>query len=444
MKGSTRRRVAWGLLDQVLASGSNFLVTIIAARSLSATDFGAFALAMAVAIVSIFLARGLASDPLATSHASDEGEQMRWAARAGASTALLVALGVAATTALVGALVGGRLGLMLVVLAVLLPGLTLQDYLRYVLIVKGRADQTFFNDLFWFLIQLPLLLVAIGLDGDATLLLLAWGGAGNLAALLGLYQARTGIGGPSTARAWLRRHRSLWPFFVLDNLVYQATTVVLVVVISLIANLAEVGGFRAAMTIYAPLAIIGRGIVGVAVPELARRRGDPRAVARVSLVLGWVLVPVSLAYAGMTLLLPDSWGRALLGESWELAAPLLLLAGVTNAVSMFTVGTVVGIRALAAGRDGLTARVVVSVLALAVATVGAVLDGAYGAMLALALSSPLQIATWWWLLVRASRRAVPVGPGEVGPGEVGPGEVGPGEVNPGDAPAPRQDAPGRP
>jgi hypothetical protein len=40
-------------------------------------------------------------------------------------------------------------------------------------------------------------------------------------------------------RPWLAQHRKLWPFFVLDNLVYQAINLVLVIVISLASTLAQ-------------------------------------------------------------------------------------------------------------------------------------------------------------------------------------------------------------
>ena len=404
MARATTRRVAWGLLDQVVSSGSNFLVTIIAATSLSASEFGAFAVAMAVAIMTVFLARGLASDPLSTAHASDEPDQLRWAVRSGAGTAVLSAVVVGVATAGLAVALGGTVGRVLLVLAATLPGLVLQDYLRFVLIVRGQAKLTFLNDLFWTVLQIGFLVLAIGLGGGAGSLLLAWAVAGNLAAVLGLWQARTWVGGPGTIRPWLRRHRDLWPFYVLDNMVYQATNLILIVVISLTTTLAQVGGFRAAMTLYAPLAIIGRGIVGVAVPELARRQGDPRAVYRASLAIAWMLTPLAVVWTVLMLLIPDSWGEAMLGDSWELAEPLIFLGGATTAVSLFTVGTVVGIRALGAGRDGLTARFVVSALVLVVSAAGAVADGAHGVLLALAWSAPFQIATWWWLLAKASRR----------------------------------------
>ncbi len=397
------RRVAWGLLDQVLASGSNFVVTILAARSLSASGFGGFALAMSVCIVTVFLVRGMASDPLSTAHASDEPARLRAAVRASGGTAVLLALVVAAGTAVAGVLIGGGLGRVLLALAVTLPGMALQDFVRYALIVDKRARDTFVNDLVWFVVQFPLIAVAIALDTGAAGLVLAWGIGGNLAAALGLLQLRTALGGPGQMRVWLRRHRDLWPFFVLDNLVYQATNLVLVVVISAVTSLAQVGGFRAAMTVYAPLAILGRGIVGVAVPELARHRDDPAAIRRGALKIAWLLTPPAVVWALLTLLIPDSAGRAFLGDSWRLAEPLLLLAGAPIVAAQFTVGTAVGIRALGAGREGLAARTLVSVVVLAAATVGAFVDGAWGVVVALAVTSPLQMLTWWWLLVHAAR-----------------------------------------
>jgi O-antigen/teichoic acid export membrane protein len=398
------RRVAWGLMDQVLSSASNFVVTIIAARSLSASAFGAFALAMVVAMMTVFLARGLASDPLATAHASDDADELAAAARAGAFTALVVCVTVGVLTAATGLVIGGTAGRVLLVMALFLPGITLQDYLRYVLIIQGRARTTFLNDLFWLVAELPAMIWVVSAGGGAALLLAAWGLTGTLACALGFVQAGTGIGHPGLVRPWLRRHRDLWPFFVLDNIVYQSTNLVVVVVISLTTSLAQVGGFRAAMTVFAPLAILGRGVVGVAVPELARRRHDPRGVERLSLLIGWVLAPTAVVWAALSLLIPDATGRAFLGDSWDLARPLLLLAGFSIAAGQFAVGTAVGIRALGAGRHGLTARMVVSVIALVAAAVGGYVDGAHGVMLTLALTAPVQVVIWWWLLVRAARR----------------------------------------
>jgi O-antigen/teichoic acid export membrane protein len=391
----------------LISSGSNVLVLILAARSLPAEGFGRFALAMTVCTVGVFLARGLASDPLATDHAGDPPEVLRAAIRAGAATALVASAVVAVPAGLIAFAIEGSTGDVVLAIAFLLPGLILQDYLRYALIVAGDARGTFFNDAFWLVVQIPLMLLTISLDGGSVWLLIAWAGGGHLAALLGLAQARTWAGRPALVRPWLADHKDLWPYYTLDNMLRQASILLVVIALSIISSVAEVGAVRGALAFYAPLAILSRGIVGVAVPELARRRDDPEKVRRASLALGFVLAPMALVVGALTLLIPDDVGRMLLGDSWRLTAPLLLLAAGPSAAAQFTSGALVGIRALGAARDGLTARVIVSVLAAGCATVGAMIDGAQGAMLVLALSAPFQIATWWGLLNKAARAPQP-------------------------------------
>lgn len=403
--GTTTHRVAWGLLDQGVAAASNLVVVLLAARSLAPAEFGVVAVALTVYAAAIFLARGVSSDPLTTAHADEARAERSAAVQAAAATSLATSLGVALVTVMVAlALGGGAARGTLLAVAVLLPGLALQDYLRFVLILEGKAKLAFVNDLFWLVCQIPFILGALWLGWGAAGLILAWGLGGNLAALLGLRQARTGVGRLRSVRPWLRRHRDLWPYFVTENLVYQATILILVVVISLSASLADVGAFRAAMLLYSPLANVGRGVLLVAVPELARRRGDPRTVRRMALLLAWLLTAFAMLWAILMPLIPDHFGRGLLGDTWPLAKPLLFLAGASAAASLFSSGAAAGIRALGAGAEGLTARTVVSILVLICASAGGIVDGAYGVMLALALSTPLQILTWWRLLVRASKR----------------------------------------
>jgi O-antigen/teichoic acid export membrane protein len=402
VSGRARGRVAWGLLDQVVSSAANFVVTVLAARALSPHQFGAFVVAMAVCLVTITLVRGLASDSLATAHSADEPAELRLAVRSALSAAIAAALLVAAIAAGVSLVAGAGLRSVLLVVAVIVPGLVAQDYLRYALIVLGRPQRTTVNDLVWGVLQVPLLLYATARHGGAAALLFAWGLAGGLCCLLGMAQAAVLPGGPRTVGRWLRRHRRLWPYFVLDNAVYQASNFGLVLVMSLATSLAQVGALRAAMTVYAPLTVIGRGLVGVAVPEIVRRRTQPRAVRRGALLISWATVPCAAVWTAGTLLLPEQAGRALFGATWPLARPLVLLTGIGVAGGLFSVGVVVGLRALAAAKEGLNARLVITALVLSGATAGAVLDGAHGVVVALALLAPVQVAVWWLLLDRAT------------------------------------------
>lgn len=397
-------RLAFGVFDQILVSLSNFLVLVLVARTVTAEAFGAFALAMEVYLVAICISRGLATDPLTSAHAADDAEGQRRATQAGGSAALMASVLMAMLTAAVGLVTPPGVGNHLFLLAVLLPGLVLQDFQRFALIVRRDAGQAFLNDLLYLVIQVPLLLAVIATGGGSVMLLLGWGVAGLIAALVGITQIGYLPASPRHGLQWLREHVSLWPYFLLDNLFIRLSSLMLFVVLAAAAGLAEVAGLRAAVTIFAPLAILGRGVVSIATPELARRRDQPRWVSRTALWLSGILVPMPLLWGIVFVLLPESVGRTLLGDSWSQAQPLLIFAAFFNASSMFATAITIGLRALGAAREGLTVRMTVTAGASGLATVGALVDGAHGAAVVLALTAPLQAIAWWRVLVRATRK----------------------------------------
>lgn len=401
-RGGTARRAAWGISDQVISAGSNLLVTILAARALSPQSFGLFALSFIIYGVVVALVRGISCDPLIARHSGEDRETLRREANAAAATALIVAVGIAAITAGVAVMAPDSARPSLLSLALVLPGLALQDCVRFVLVAQGETRKMFLNDLLWLVLELPLMAAAIALGGGAGALVFAWGVAGTVAAGLGLRQAGNGLPEPRAAWSWLSRHRTLWPYFAAENLLIQGTILVLALVVTLAASLDDVAAFRGAMLLYAPLGNLGRGVLTVLLPELARRRQDPRLVRRAGILVAWLLAALTLPWAAATALISDSVGHQILGSTWPLAEPLLLLAAAPTAASLFSVGTAAGLRAVGAGRAGLAARAFVSTVILLAASIGGILDGAHGVMVALAVTSPAQMATYWWLLNRAT------------------------------------------
>lgn len=405
--GTGRRRVAWGVADQLAASGANFLVVVLAARSLGAGAFGAFVVGLTMCMVGMVLSRGIASDVVSSVHAADPPKVLHEAQRAGLATVVTAAGLASALAVAVGLSTSGLTRDLAFVVAAVLPGVLVQDYLRIALIVSGRARGAFLNDAAWGVVQVPALLVADAMSGGAAGLLLAWGAVGTGCALAGIAQTRVLPHGPRRTLAWLRRHRGLWPYLLLDNGVAQAANLGTVLVVSLVSDLAEVGAMRVATTVFAPMIVLGRGVATVAVPEVVRRGQDPRRVRRIAVLLGCALAPLAAVGALVGLLLPQAVGEALFGDTWTAARPLLLLTSVGVAGGLFSVGIFVGLRALAAGRHGLTARIVVTSLLLLACLVGAWWNDAKGAVLLLALVTPLQVGAWWHLLRRASQSGTP-------------------------------------
>lgn len=398
------RRVAWGTGDQIVVSLSNVLVVILVARAVDPTSFGAFTVAMEGYFLALCISRGMASDPLTTTHAADSDADLALASGTGAGVALMGSLGLGVILAVIAVTLGGIAGSHLLALAILLPGLVIQDYARFALIVRRDVRGAFLNDLLYVVVEVPLLVVVTVAGQGSVALLVAWGAAAYIAAIVGLRQAGIALARPVGVREWLHRHRAVWPFYLLDNLLLRVSSLVLFAVLAIAAGFAEVAGLRAAITVFAPMAIIGRGIVSVVTPELARRRSQPDRVRRYALLLSAALTPLPLLWGVVFSVLPDGVGEALLGESWEGARSLLIYAAFFNATSMFATSLAAGLRAMNAAREGLSVRIGATVVTTGVATVAAALSGAHGAAVLLAASTPLQCAAWWVVLARATRR----------------------------------------
>lgn len=400
-----RSVAAWGVLDQVVSSGANFVFIVAVARTVSPSQFGSVALAFEVYLLTVIVARGVAGDTLLARFSGRDAPVVRAAVRASSGLSLVVAAIAAAGSAFAAMCFDSHLRGVLVALALVLPFLGLQDFVRQGLIVQGRARAAFFNDLAWAVLQLPALSVAILFTPTAPALLAAWGGAGAVAAVIGVAQLGAGLPQVRGTRAWLREHRGLWPYLLGENLLYAAGSFVVVLTVSAVTGLAGLAAFRTAMTVYAPLATLGRGVMSVAVNLLARRRSEPRWIERAALRLSLLMAPAAFVWGALVSLLPDAVGEAGFGESWAGAEPLLILASFPCAVALFAVGTSCGMRALDAGRYGFGARAAVSLVALAAFAVGVHTGGVRGAFEVFAWSTPLQLLIWWRLLAGAARRA---------------------------------------
>ena len=170
---------------------TNFLLSIFVARTLGATQFGAFSLAYLTFGFALNASRGLSIEPLLIRFSGTDLRTWRRAARGCTGTALLVGLAAGACALAAAPLVGGTTGLAFIALGLTLPGLLLQDSWRYSFFALGRGHHAFINDTVWAAIQIPLL-VFLKMSGHANVFwfVLAWGVAGNVAAAIGSLQAR--------------------------------------------------------------------------------------------------------------------------------------------------------------------------------------------------------------------------------------------------------------
>lgn len=406
--GRLRSRASWTLLDQVISSGTNAGLSVVVARAVGATEFGAFSIAFLVFSFSVGLCRALVTEPLIVRFSSGDAPTLRAAGRRAAGASLVIGLLGSLLSASVGGVVGGDLGAALLALALVLPGLLVQEAWRQLFFALGRPRSAVANDGVWALAQVALVggILATG-HGTVFALTVAWGGAALVAAAVGAVQAG-GAPRPSSAWPWLRAHRDLSGQLAASYTINMGAVHITMALVGAIGGLAAVGAVRAAQVLLGPLPVLFPGLTAFALPLLTRRAAqDRRSLLRPALLVSTAAAGAAVAWVVLLLLLPDAWGRALLGDSWEQARAVLPAVGAMTALIGATMGGALSLKALSLGRRVLQMMLVQSPLILVLGCLGAWFNAGEGAATGLALAHVSGCALAWtylWRAVRPGRR----------------------------------------
>lgn len=382
---------------------TNFVVGVFVARELGVAAFGIFSLAWVTYGVILNVSRGLATDPLVVRFSGVSTEDWRQATSRAAGTAITVGAAFAVVSALAGLAMGGTLGAAFVALAVVAPGMLLQDSWRFAFFAAGQGHKAFVNDVVWAVTMIPLLLLA-SLHGTVWGFVLAWGGASLLAAGCGWLQSRI-TPHVKGVNVWLRQHKELGSRYLVENVSNSGASQLRMYGLGAIAGLADVGAIRGAELLLGPFLALLMGLNLVAVPEAARvLRRAPERLARFCLTLGGVQAVAAATWGAILLfLVPDALGRLALDDVWEHAKPLILPVSLSVTGAGIVAGAAAGLRALGAAPRSLRAQLVASAGYLGFGLVGAWFGGAVG------MSWGSTTAMWlgaglWWLQLRAALR----------------------------------------
>lgn len=401
---SIAARAGWNLADQALSSLTNAALSIMVARSVDAHAFGAFAVCFTIYSLVIGCARALISEPLAV-RSSDAGAGFRTEQRGALGSATLFGIAAGAVLLVGSVFPGSDLRDPLLALALTLPGLVVQDALRLSLIAEGKPRAATLNDFIWGVLQIGA--AAALLFGDfptATLFVATWGAAAGVAAVDGMIREKIGADLGSALR-WLRAHADLTRFFVPEYLAVMGAFQVAILVVGAIGGISAVGALRGAQVLLGPLNIVMFGIAAFAVPELVRRKHEPRRrLVLYALGLSATLFLTTVVWAGLLLALPDSAGRQVLGDAWEggrmvLPAMAAAMAGIGAAI-----GAALLLRALGAARETFRQGLLLAPLLLILGVVGVEIDGARGAAIGFAVAQWIPVPLWWWRMARTTRR----------------------------------------
>ena len=393
----TSRRAAWGAIDQGLYGLTNFALSVMVAASVSATEFGAFSVVLIAYTLSIGAMEGLSSEAFTVAYGDADAESARQALRSAAGFVLVAGLVVGALALAVRAASADPVADALPAFALVVPALYLQDLWRFAFFAMGRPKAAVFNDAVWAVVQIAAL-VLVRASGHTSVpwFVLAWGAGAAAGAAVGVVQSRAV---PRLGRTswWLRTHWGLGGRFAGEFVALFGASQVVLGVLGATAGLAQLGRIRAGQVLFSPLQgllnAVRLSVTSLAVQVRAR---DPRRLRRFTLRLGLLIAVLALASGVVALALPDHLGRAVLGDSWAGAKAVLLPLSILNIVVALSLAALTALRAAAAAKQSLRARLMTSGLVVVFGTTGVVVGGAVGAAWGITAGSAIGLLIICW------------------------------------------------
>lgn len=408
------RRASWSVVDQGLSAASNLLLSVIIARQLDAGGFGAFAVAFLTFGLTIAVGRATIGQPLQISYSGASPEKWHEAARSALAASILLGATVGTVLAVVGLSMGGNTGQALVAVGVCMPGLVAQDVCRMAFFSSGRAKQAAINDALWTALEFGALatMIWVGVTHVGPFIL-AWGGSATVAAVVGMLMLR------STPRvrgcvAWLLGQRKLTGYLLAEHILGEGLAQVAILLVGVVGSSADVGSLRAGQVLLGPLNVLVTAISVFGIPEIARRSDmTARARRRFCWALSAVVTVVCIGYATPVLLLPDSLGRHLFGDTWNGAQTVLLAMCALYLAVAVGVGPGVTLYGMGRARATFGLNLLKAPILLVTLSLGIWHSGAVGAAWAIALTEALLLPFLIAKSVQAMREPpVPVNAGD--------------------------------
>jgi len=307
---SSRRRATITLADQLVSSGSNFVVGAVVA-GVGLRSLGGYGLAFTVWLLLLVVPRAVLTEPLLLRYHPHDRDRMA----SGVSADLL--LGVAAMGAV--GLLGGLLiaagsetfGSPLLCLALCAPVLLLQDYWRAMAFKQQRPQMALVNDVVFAVVQLGVLAALAWNDAvTANRAIGAWGLGAAVAVVVGFGQFKLW-----PARGGVRLLRAEW--FTGRWLLADATTQFVAdqsyaLLAGAVLGAADFGGLQAALRLVGPVVVLLLAVGNVGLPEAARRYATSGGAGLNQLVsrFRWYVVGCVGAYAAFVMVFAGPLLRA--------------------------------------------------------------------------------------------------------------------------------------
>jgi O-antigen/teichoic acid export membrane protein len=391
-------RFSWGLADQAMSSLSNAAVSLYIARQLGATQFGAFSVAYVTYAFVLNASRGLATDPLLVRYSHVEHPVWKRAVARCTMTATLVGLVMGIVCLVIGMAATGTTRLSFIALGISLPGLTLQDSWRYSFFALGKGSKAFVNDTIW-TVSLVAGLLALRVVHHQTVFwfILVWGASANLAAVIGMLQARL-VPQWDGAAAWLSKTRDLGVRYRVENTSTSSSNPIRLYAVGFIIGLTAVGYIQEGTLMLGPFFVIFMGVSLVTVPEAARSlRKSARQLWRYCILVGIALTAAAVAWGVfLEVALPRGLGALLLHPGkWEVAYSIVPWMVLSMMGATAVAGATAGLRALGAAKRSMRVNLISTATYVFLGVAGAAVHGTYGSVEGTALATWIAAVLYW-------------------------------------------------
>ena len=398
-----RRSAVVALLDQAVSSLANFLLLFFAARSLDVAGFGIFSLVYVSYVVLLGAAQSFVGQELVLLDKSRqslliaEKSSIRFTLRAsGILGALLLILSIAF-----------HADWAFFVLAVGLPLLLTNETLRYTASVSRTPQLALLGDSLW----LVVLIAGVAAHEAGVFVLstslqvsILWLVAVTASVVpMWLVSSPKYRGIRALPSRYLRR-KFLGFRFVTEYLMVRATGQASILVLGFIATVAASGALRGISTLFGPVNVLFNAMAAFGVP-IVRDLGKHRRTASL-LALSSAFALLSIALTVFLLLIPDAWGRQILGDTWANIGDLILATGIQFAAMSFGVMGYTAIR-FEWPTSTLYLRTIASVLLIALFFGGYAVAGVQGVVWGQAIASTLQAVISWSFFAYKSRTSPP-------------------------------------
>ena len=231
----------------------------------------------------------------------------------------------------------------------------------------------------------------------------AWGVGAALSAALGVAMLRVW---PRVGRAWawLVEKATLSRYLLSEYVLGLGTAQLGILLVGLIVGETGVGSLRTAQVLLGPLGILSTAAFQFAVPEIARNIGASRRHLRYfgAGVSGGLLIG-HLAYISMLLMIPESVGMELFGDSWAGAETVLVAMSVAACFSCLANGPAGVLYGLGSARTTFRINLVKGPMLLIAVPMATLLWGVTGAAWALTSIEAGILPFWVVSLTRATR-----------------------------------------